>query len=288
MPGLEFANHFTEWCYNYYDPEAPYALSHALYPSVAEQERFIKAYLGHGPGVSNSKASEATSNLSGSGNEASTGAGGVAASLAAFTLDARMPFKDRGRDSDRDKDRMVHPQNTRTRASSSSSATSTLNNSTNIEDLDQDINAATQTLMRETRLWRPANTAQWVAWGIVQATIPELANDDEPDYHQAGKLERGFGPELEPEYPAEIDATTIVEVNKSETVTGTTENSTPAMAAAAATAAEAAAACVTDFDYLSYARDRALLFWGDLAKFGIIDEKDLPVDVRRRLKDVEN
>lgn len=277
VPGLEFANHFSEWCYNYYDPEAPYALSHDLYPTVAEQERFIKAYLVHGTGVSRFTASEATSNVSGNGIEASTGgagagAGGVAASLAAFMLDARMPFKDRGRDSDRDKDRSTHMQNTRTRASSSSSATSTLNNSTNIEDLDPDINAATQTLMRETRLWRPANTAQWVAWGIVQATIPELASsedDNEPDYHQAGKLERGFGPELAPEYLDE------------------TAKSIPATAAEAEAEATATA-CVTDFDYLSYARDRALLFWGDLVAFGIVDEKDLPVDVRRRLKMVEN
>ena len=205
-----------------------------------------------------------------------------------------MPFKDRGRDNDRDKDRSVHPQNTRTRASSSSSATSTLNNGTNIEDLDQDLNTATQTLMRETRLWRPANTAQWVAWGIVQATIPELGSgdddDDGPDYHQAGKLERGFGPELEPESPDQADTVTTARINKSGTGigTGTQDNVDSATETSPETAATAAAACVTDFDYLSYARDRALLFWGDLVAFGIVHEKELPVDVRRRLKMVEN
>jgi len=31
-----------------------------------------------------------------------------------------------------------------------------------------------QELMEETKLWRTANSAQWVAWGIVQAKIPGL------------------------------------------------------------------------------------------------------------------
>lgn len=35
-------------------------------------------------------------------------------------------------------------------------------------------------LLEETRLWRPANCAFWVAWGIVQAKIPGLEGS-EPD-----------------------------------------------------------------------------------------------------------
>ena len=278
VPGLEFANHFSEWCYNYYDPEAPYALTHQLYPSVAEQERFIKAYIMHGTGLPLSASSESASNLSGSENEASTGHAGVAASLAAFMLDARKPLKDRGREKDRDKAISSH-RRTLTRTSSSSSATSTLENSANLEDLDQDINTATQTLMRETRLWRPANTAQWVAWGIVQATIPELADEHGGEFdHQAGKLERGFGPELraESESGSESGPESRPECGNDE------------IKEAAAAAATPTATCVTDFDYLSYARDRALLFWGDLVAFGIVDEKELPVEVRQRLKMVEN
>ena len=33
-------------------------------------------------------------------------------------------------------------------------------------------------LLEETRLWRTANSAQWVAWGIVQAKIPGLVSAD--------------------------------------------------------------------------------------------------------------
>lgn len=270
VPGLEFANHFSEWCYDYYDPEAPYALTHQLYPTVAEQERFIKAYIMHG---TNFPSSVSTPNMPGGQNEASAGAGGVAASLAAFKLDARMPVKDPRRDKERD--RNIYPQRSRTRASSSSSTTSTLNNSTNLEDLDQDISSTTQRLMRETRLWRPANTAQWVAWGIVQATIPELANesgDDESD-DQEGKRERGLRPELESEHDNETTNDIQSDSGKSEKKNAGNDTTTT---------------CVTDFDYLSYARDRALLFWGDLVALGIVDEKELPDEVRSRLKMVEN
>lgn len=45
-------------------------------------------------------------------------------------------------------------------------------------------------LMHETRIWRVANSAQWVAWGIVQAKVPgmdEALNADKsggtPDSH---------------------------------------------------------------------------------------------------------
>ena len=247
----------------------------------------------HGTGIPLSTSSESTSNLSGSENEASAGTGGVAASLAAFMLDARMPLKDRGREKDRDKFVPSH-RRTLTRTSSSSSATSTLENSANLDDLDQEINAATQTLMRETRLWRPANTAQWVAWGIVQATIPELADDggSEFDHHQPGKLERGFGPELRADSESESGSGSESETEIDKSMKLEKHGNVASVKASGTSRGEAAtqstATCVTDFDYLSYARDRALLFWGDLVAFGIVDEKELPVEVRERMKTVEN
>ncbi len=57
------------------------------------------------------------------------------------------------------------------------------------EELKREEQAETQVqdLMEETRLWRIANSAQWVAWGIVQAKIPGLksaaaaaSTDDRP------------------------------------------------------------------------------------------------------------
>lgn len=42
------------------------------------------------------------------------------------------------------------------------------------------LDAEAQFLMRQTRLWRVLNSAQWVAWGIVQAEIPGM-NADSPE-----------------------------------------------------------------------------------------------------------
>ena len=47
--------------------------------------------------------------------------------------------------------------------------------------------------MDETRMWRLANTAQWVAWGIVQAKVPGMplfdgsnaSSESEGEYSQA-------------------------------------------------------------------------------------------------------
>lgn len=36
-------------------------------------------------------------------------------------------------------------------------------------------------LLEETRLWRTANSAQWVAWGIVQAKIPGSLKEEGGD-----------------------------------------------------------------------------------------------------------
>ena len=40
-------------------------------------------------------------------------------------------------------------------------------------------------LMAETRLWRLANSAQWVAWGIVQAQVPGM-----PDFEDIKEKEK--------------------------------------------------------------------------------------------------
>lgn len=41
-----------------------------------------------------------------------------------------------------------------------------------------------------------------------------------------------------------------------------------------------------EFDYLAYARDRAMFFWGDMLELGLVKEADLPADVARGAKRV--
>jgi len=42
-----------------------------------------------------------------------------------------------------------------------------------------------QKYLKETQLWRAANSAQWVAWGIIQAKIPHH-NTEEEDLDEEG------------------------------------------------------------------------------------------------------
>lgn len=93
-------------------------------------------------------------------------------------------------------------------------------------------------LMEEARLWRPANSAMWVAWGIVQAKLPGLDANNDP-------LPESEVPTDEPEIGPD------------------------------------------EFDYLSYAQDRALFFWGDIVQMGLAKPEDLPEKLRSRLKIVE-
>lgn len=118
-------------------------------------------------------------------------------------------------------------------------------------------------LMAETRLWRLANSAQWVAWGIVQANIPGL-----PDFDEDKKAERDVAPQAQGLESATLEAK--VQGEGSEEKEDTAEKPED-----------------EEFDYLGYAQERAMFFWGDAVKLGIVKEEELPQDLRKRIKIVE-
>lgn len=117
-------------------------------------------------------------------------------------------------------------------------------------------------LINEARIWRPANSAQWVAWGIIQAKVPgmdeALEAKKSPAGAEAGNLERAPDP-----------ASADTEEKRSEEAGGEDESGED------------------EFDYLSYARERALFFWGDLLQMGLVKEGELPEELRERVKVVE-
>ncbi|KFX98927.1 hypothetical protein V490_02039, partial [Pseudogymnoascus sp. VKM F-3557] len=135
-PGLEFANHFTEWCYNYHDPSTPYICNTKSFPTPAEQRRFIRAYLNHRPQFSGAASASATPKVVPSPGPGNAG-------ISAFMLDSRGPPAQGG-----------YAEEERRR--------------------EAEVERRVEELMVEARWWRIANSAQWVAWGIVQANIPEL------------------------------------------------------------------------------------------------------------------
>ncbi|RFU72686.1 choline kinase [Trichoderma arundinaceum] len=194
--GLEFANHFTEWMYNYHDPVAPFACHADRYPNLEEQKRFIRAYVDHRPQFPQASSTPRLTPLdSGVPSAAATPSllpTTSSSSIVDFMLDARYPGGDWG---------AVEKARE--------------------EQIDQQV----RELIDEARLWQPANSAQWIAWGIVQAKVPGL--DGNPEEEEPG---------------------------------------------------------ADEFDYLSYAQDRAMFFWGDCVQLGLVKLEELPEALRARVK----
>jgi len=232
--GLEFANHFTEWCYDYHDKRKPYACNTSRYPTPEEQDRFIRAYVRHRPqfNVSTPKLMPATPP-----SAPVTPAVRSKSTISEFMLDARAP----------------PPAN-------ANASTQPLCLDGKTENTAEDVEVAR--LMRETRLWRLANTAQWVAWGIVQAKVPGLSGiseanitSEQDDSTKKGANEPSDNPENRAKMPSE-----------SEKVSGDEQEE--------------------EFDYLRYAQHRAMFFWGDALQLGMVNAHDLPENILAKIKTV--
>ncbi|KAM0283513.1 hypothetical protein ACHAQH_002464 [Verticillium albo-atrum] len=222
VPGQEFANHFTEWAYNYHDEAKPHGCAVERYPTVEEQRRFIRSYVEHRSKFPHSSSTPRLTPLDtpGGGGGASGGTPVLhptssSSSIVDFMLDARVPAGQWKED-----ERLREEQTERT----------------------------VTELMEEARLWRTANSAQWVAWGIVQAKVPACLEGD--DVADGGGEAPGAG---------DGDGEGKVEEEKQED--GEDE-----------------------FDYWGYAQERALFFWGDCVLLGLIKAEELPEDVRANLK----
>lgn len=252
-PGLEFANHFTEWCYDYHDEKYSWRCNAAMYPDTADQTRFMRAYVRHrpelemptprmtpmetvaeSPGSPQQGLDKQTAGFSSPG--VSMSGDGRKQSLSTFLLDARAP----------------------TSGLSSVQTPLTLSTPKASEDLSQDFDAEEQAqvakLIRDTRLWRTANSAQWVAWGIVQARVPGMPEAREPEAQNEVA-------------DTAQDAAQIEARQQAGEKPGTTDEDDEGA-----------------FDYLAYARDRAMFFWGDIVKMGFMALEDLPADVQRDIK----
>ncbi|KAI9849824.1 MAG: hypothetical protein M1837_000038 [Sclerophora amabilis] len=251
LPGLEFANHFTEWCYNYHAPERPYLLNIYRYPTLEEQTRFIRSYVEHhSPQPPRSLSTPLLTAAD----------AGPSSSISSFMLESRHGTS------------QIPEEHT---------------------SLDPKVEKEINRLLFETNLWRAANTAQWVAWGIVQAKVPELdsawpqSEDDSTDSDRnmqndasKEKTERSASEKTIKELPAAAEggANNVPDGNLPET--HQEPEDTPADEGTEDEEEE-------EFDYLSYAQERAMLFWGDVVNLGIIDKDELPADLLPKLKIVK-
>jgi choline kinase len=233
--GLEFANHFTEWCYNYHDAAKPHSCNVKVYPTPEEQRTFIRAYLNHRPQFTASASATP---------KALPNPGPGSAGISAFMLDSRTPSGANNYQEEEER---------------------------RVEELEKQV----EMLMTETRLWRIANSAQWVAWGIVQANIPELDAFDAASSVTAstspdGRSEIFTSAQSTPcESPRHVSSTSHVEsaedAAKAEEETKEDENE-------------------DEFDYLGYAQERAMFFWGDCVGLGLVKLEELPERVQNEIK----
>ncbi|KAJ5970340.1 Choline/ethanolamine kinase [Penicillium vulpinum] len=204
--GLEFANHFTEWCYNYHDEERSWACNNRTYPTPEQQYYFVSTYLTHRPFSS----------------------GGPISPLASPTIRARSAAVIAPLDLDDVSDR----------PSSRLSQTD--------QSKETELDTEVRFLIHQTRMWRAMNSAQWVAWGIVQAKVPGM----EEGIAEMLAARNGDGDDTKTP-PAEADV--------DEEDDG-------------------------DFDYLAYAQDRVMFFWGDLLSLNLIKPEELPAPLLEHVK----
>jgi choline kinase len=143
--------------------------------------------------------------------------------------------------------------------------------------------------MAETKLWRIANSAMWVAWGIVQAHVPGLPDFDALDGAVDGTTENSTAAALDGA-TADIRAEAEAEKNQDPAVsskeTEPKEKAKPELQLDQDTDLYKAQED-EEFDYLAYAQDRAMFVWGDLVGMGLVKKEELPETLRNRMKIVE-
>lgn len=141
---------------------------------------------------------------------------------------------------------------------------------------DEALESEIKRLAAETRMWRIANSAQWVAWGIVQAKVPgmdealEAAKNSTP----ASEDTISQSPQQQPHLGSDPLSPEMKEVaqdaydKRPEEETQDNEEE-------------------EEFDYLGYAQERAMFFWGDVLRLGIMQREDLPAELLQKVKIVK-
>ncbi|KAL9621656.1 MAG: hypothetical protein Q9160_003908 [Pyrenula sp. 1 TL-2023] len=259
-PGLEFANHFTEWCYDYHDQSKPWACNASQYPNPAEQRRFIKAYVEHKPEIMATPTATPKSTPS---INAKSSAGLAAGSLEGFLLDSRSLSLIGGG--------AVFEEEEKTR----------------LEQIEAEVNR----LLLETKVWRVANSAQWVAWGVVQARVDGFEDDSKANRlnGQDGNPESLRSPtsvtQASVDWKAQGSASQLVLKPQ----TGSIDEEAKVPSEDARSGSPESRPVEDDnhqgdedetgeedgFDYLAYAQERVLLFWGDVISLGIVTEAEV-------------
>ena len=149
--------------------------------------------------------------------------------------------------------------------------------------------AEVKRLMHQARLWRVANSAQWVAWGIVQAKVPGMAEAlATPRVRGTSQSEDGIS-----SYDGGISAPRESNTNSMSPNTKPSAQDSPDIprevlqTVSLDEEADTSHEVEEEFDYLAYAQERAMFFWGDVLQLGIVKSDELPTDLLEKVKTVE-
>jgi len=139
---------------------------------------------------------------------------------------------------------------------------------------ERDTEEEARRLMAETKLWRIANSAMWVAWGIVQAHVPGL-----PDFDAANGTNENPTADIKTEAEAEEQDPAAVSTKE--------EPKDEARLELEQDTDLFKSQDDEEFDYLAYSQDRAMFVWGDLVGMGLVKKEELPEALTKRMKIVE-
>lgn len=146
---------------------------------------------------------------------------------------------------------------------------------------DEAVESEIEKLVTETRLWRIANSAQWVAWGIVQAKVPGM--------DEALEAQKNSSPNSEDTIiripQAHLDSGPICQ-EVGEFAQDVNEKRPESRGESGEERHEEEEE-EDGFDYLGYAQERAMFFWGDILQHGIVKREDLPEELLSKVKVVE-
>jgi choline kinase len=145
-------------------------------------------------------------------------------------------------------------------------------------------------LIRDAKLWRGMCSAHWVAWGIVQAKVPDM-EEPKPRQSKTGKLiekvkaKARLKPLSDPlgedilakQQESRMDRPEGREIEESHREGDDDDADDGGGNDEEEEEHE-------EFDYLAYAQDRAMFFWGDCLQLGLVKEEELPQEMLAKVK----
>lgn len=263
--GYDIVNHFCEWMSDYTGGEEektdknkekddktsenePWRIHLDKYPSTKQRHNMIQAYVEHGYTTRSMSATASASPKLGSSTPVPASSNGGGGAAAKGGPNPRTSFSNLSISSS-----SLGTGNPSTNGNSYSLSNNENGNvDTTLYFDDEAIDAETKYLEKEAMAWRAMVSAFWGVWGLVQANVGvcvEADDEIENSVFEQVKAEEG---EKEEKSESESGSESV----ESEELEDEEEEEDL-------------------FDYVAYSKEKVKLFWGDLIKYGIVEEDEL-------------